>query len=77
MTQNHPDRPGSADDRTDDRTDEPGDVLDAEGQTASVDPASAYAFEDLAGAANCIQIRFGLNLYTLRKTRTGRLVLNK
>lgn len=49
---------------------------DPESEGESVDP-STYEFEKLAGAANCIHIRCGPNLYTLRKTRTGGLVLNK
>jgi hemin uptake protein HemP len=39
--------------------------------------AATFDFEKLAAGANCILIRFGSNLYSLRKTRTGRLVLNK
>jgi|GEM_PF-5947059 len=39
--------------------------------------AATFDFDKLAAGANCILIRFGSNLYSLRKTRTGRLVLNK
>ncbi|MDA1230060.1 MAG: hemin uptake protein HemP [Planctomycetota bacterium] len=37
----------------------------------------SYDFEQLAGGAKCIVIRLGETMYTLRKTRTGKLVLNK
>jgi len=51
-------------------------VRDQEHGGQSVEHAT-FEFEDLAAGTSCIQIRSGQNLYTLRKTRTGRLVLNK
>ena len=72
MSQSNPVREESNDEESDHR---------AGARNSGVDPESVnfsiYDFDELAGGANCVLIRFGMNLYTLRKTRTGRLVLNK
>lgn len=72
MTQDPPARPSTSAD-----VPEPdAEVQDHQRGCQPVDPAT-YNFDDLAAGTSCIQIRFGQNLYTLRRTRTGRLVLNK
>jgi hemin uptake protein HemP len=72
MTQDHPDHSTAADQGPEFGAE----LRDLERDCQSIDPAT-YNFEDLAAGTSCIQIRFGQNLYTLRRTRTGRLVLNK
>ena len=72
MNQSRPDQPNAADHGSETS----GEISDSASDSGSV-VSLTFDFEELAGAANCIHIRFGLNLYTLRKTRTGRLVLNK
>jgi hemin uptake protein HemP len=73
MNQKHSDRLETTNVRADEDVIEQASVRDChpEGGAATLD------FDELAGGANCIHIRFGPNLYSLRKTRTGRLVLNK
>jgi hemin uptake protein HemP len=72
MNQNRSDRPVTTDARADAEVDGPDSV-----RNCHPEGAATFDFDELAGSANCIHIRFGPNLYSLRKTRTGRLVLNK
>lgn len=40
-------------------------------------PCVALDFEELSQGQQCIQIRLGCETYTLRKTQSGKLILNK
>lgn len=40
-------------------------------------PVPEFDYDELSGGSGIVHIRFGESVYSLRRTRTGRLVLNK
>lgn len=73
MTQDSPDRKKLIPKGETETPDEATDALHAYGSSG----LTAYEFEDLSRGAQCILIRIAGEVYTLRKTQSGKLILNK
>jgi hemin uptake protein HemP len=72
MTPGNPDNANAAEQERRDVDD----VVETDHDCIELSP-STYDFEHLACGAKSIMICLGMTLYTLRRTRTGKLVLNK
>lgn len=47
------------------------------GDTSAAECPAILEFEQIANGANSLLIRLGTEIYTLRKTHSGKLILNK
>jgi hemin uptake protein HemP len=47
------------------------------GETAAAEGPAILEFEQIANGANSLLIRLGTEIYTLRRTHSGKLILNK
>lgn len=47
------------------------------GETSAAERPAILEFEQIANGANSLLIRLGTEIYTLRRTQSGKLILNK